>query len=59
MKLCFQNCNKQLPTSHQVQENLNVLKIPKPSCTKNAGLEISFHSALKSLKQAKVLLTIN
>lgn len=58
MKLCFQNCYKQLLTSHHVQENLNVLKIPQLSNTKNAGLEISFQSALKSVKQAKVLPTI-
>lgn len=51
---------KQLLTSHHVQDNLNVfLKIPKPSRTKNADPEISFQSALKSVRQAKVLLTVS
>lgn len=35
------------------------LKIPYVSSTKHSDLEISFQTALKSVRQAKVLLTIS
>lgn len=59
MKLFFLNCNKQLFTSVYAQENLNVFNIPKSSGAKNTGLEIRLQTALKSVKQAKVVLTIS